>query len=137
MRKLCLDVGMNVDEVDRTRTRCGQNAKVIAFWKKRIECPQSVRVWVISARDIRLCAETRFQRHRGKSVARFGCECPCPDVVRTEGAKLPEALIVEVPSWLFGGDRTRKPGTHGVPHLLCGASLEGRLLSVQPQVVEI
>src|SRR5580704_979052 len=52
---------VNVYEVNWAWARGGQNAKVIAPRKQRIEGTQSFRIWVVSARNIRLGAKARFQ----------------------------------------------------------------------------
>ena len=40
VRKCCFDMRMNVDEVNRTGSRCGQDSKVVPLRKKGIEGPQ-------------------------------------------------------------------------------------------------
>src|ERR1700683_1915233 len=137
MGKCSIDARMNVHEVDGTGTSCGQNPKVLAFRKQRIERSQRFRVRVISAADVSPCDEARFQLHGRKSVAGFGRDAPCQNVTRTEGAELPEGLVVEIPSRPIFGDRAGNSGSEGVAHFLRGTSLEGRLFSVQTQVIHV
>src|SRR5580704_9623872 len=56
-------VRVNIYEVNWARTRGGQNAKVIAFRKQRIERTQSPGIWIVAARNIGFCAEAGFQRN--------------------------------------------------------------------------
>src|ERR1700722_20068472 len=41
VRKCYFDMRMNIDEVNRSGSRCGQDSKVVPLRKKRIEGPQS------------------------------------------------------------------------------------------------
>src|SRR6266702_533163 len=98
---------MNINEVDRPWTCCRQDAEVVAFGIKRIVGAQCVRRWMISARDVRLCAESRFQRNRRNPIARLRCDGPGADVCRSEAAKLPKCFIVEIPAGVFAGNSPR------------------------------
>src|ERR1700733_6142510 len=107
VRGKCFYVRMNINEVDRSWTCCRQDAEVVALRVKRIEGAQRVRRWMISARNVRLCAESRFQRNRGNPIARFRCNGPGTDVCSSEAAKLPKRFIIEIPAGVFAGDGSR------------------------------
>src|SRR5882724_10979105 len=128
---------VNVYKVNWARTRGGQNAKVIAFRKQRIERSQSFRIWVVAARNIRFCTEPGSQRNDWDAIACFGGDGPGLNVRRTERAELPEAFVVEIPAGLFGGNRAGKPRSHGVAHFLRSATLKMRFLAIQAQVISL
>ena len=77
---------------------CRQDAEVVAFGVKRTESAQRVRRRMISARNVRLCAEPRFQPNRGNPIARLRCDGPGTDFWRSEVAELPNCIIIEVPT---------------------------------------
>src|SRR5580698_7776700 len=104
MRECRFDVRMNVDEVDRAGTCCGQDAKVIALWKKWIERSQGVCARVVATGNVSLRAKSRFQENGWNSVAGLGRNRPCFNVRRTESTKLPKSLVVKVPCRFVGGD---------------------------------
>jgi hypothetical protein len=101
VRKCCFDTRMDVNEVNWTGARCSQDSKVVPLRKEGIEGTQGFRTWIISARDVRLCAEPRFQPNRWKSIACFGRNRPCPDVSGAECAELPEAFVIKIQSRRF------------------------------------
>src|SRR5258708_31729625 len=137
MEKRGFDARVNVYEVNWAWPRGCQNAKVIAFRKQGIECSQSPGIWVVAARNIRFCAEPGFQRNGWDAIARFRGDGPGLNVRRTERAELPEAFVVEIPSWLFGGDRAGKPCSQGVAYFLRRATLKMRFLAIQAQVISL
>src|SRR5277367_5665459 len=92
---------------------------------------------IISARDVGLCAESRFQPNRRKSIARFGRNRPCSDVSGTERAELPDAFVIKIQSGRLRCNGARSPRTQGVAHLLSRASFESRLPAVQTQVIDL
>src|ERR1700722_893781 len=100
-------MGMNVNEVYWPWACCSQDAEIIALGVQRIESAQRVRRWMISARDIRLCTESRLQRYCGNPVARLRRDGPSSDVCRSKVAELPNHFIVEIPAGAFVGDRPR------------------------------
>jgi hypothetical protein len=89
---------MNVDEVDRPRTGCRQDAEVFAFGVMGTESAQRVRRRMISARNGRLCAEPRFDESWESCIARLRCDGPGTDFWRSEVAELPNCIIIEVPT---------------------------------------
>ena len=48
MRERCFHVGVNVDEVNRSGARRGQNAKVVSLGKERIKGAQRVCLWMVT-----------------------------------------------------------------------------------------
>src|SRR5207302_4115357 len=56
--QLCLNPGMNVDEIDRPRTRVRENAKIVAKGEYGIERSQRLRSRVIAAGDVGLDAKS-------------------------------------------------------------------------------
>jgi len=76
--------------------RC-EDAKIIALREQRIEGPERVRPRIVAARDVRLNAESRFQRNVRKPVTGFRSHCPGAYVC---GTKVPNAkrFIVEIPA---------------------------------------
>jgi hypothetical protein len=130
---------MKIDEIDPAGTRGSQDAEVVSFREQWIECPERIRIrsWMVSARNIGLGAEARFQRYRWKSIARFRGDRPCTNISRAECSELPERLVVEVPTGLFSRDRPRQSYAKTMTHLLRGTSLESSVLSVQPQVIRL
>src|SRR5437016_10211286 len=100
---------MEVDEVERAWTCCGQDPKVIALREQRIKCRQGPQIPMIAGGDISLCADARFQRSREKSVARFRCNGPRSNICGAKRPELPKRLVIKVPTRLFGRDRPRKP----------------------------
>src|ERR1700743_116124 len=92
---------------------------------------------MVSARDVCLCAKPRLQSNGWKSIASFGRNGPCTDVVGTEGAELPEGFVIKIRSGIFCRNGARDSGTQAVAHFMRRASFEGRLLVVQAQVIDI
>src|SRR5260370_33282433 len=90
MGKRGFDARVNVYEVNWARTRGGQNAKVIALGKQGIERSQSIRIWVVSARNIRLGAKARSERNGWDAIARFRGARPGFKVRRADRALLPD-----------------------------------------------
>ena len=66
-----LDVRVNVDEVNWAWAGGGQDAKIIALWKQWIEGTQSLGVWIVAARNIRLGAEARGLPRRKEFMPLF------------------------------------------------------------------
>src|SRR5712692_704347 len=128
---------VNVNEVDWPGARRCQNSEVVSFWKKRIEGAECVGVWVVTARDVGLHAEAGFQWRRRNPITGFRGEGPGANISRTEAAELPEAFVVEVPSWPFRRDGPRNSGAQRMAHFLRSATLESRPLAIEAQVIKL
>lgn len=128
---------MGVDKVDWPGAGRGENAKIITLREERIECPECVRPRIVAARDIRLSAESRFQRNVREPVTGFRSHCPGPYVCGTEGSELPERFIVEIPAGLYLGDGTRETRTDTVPHIVADTSVECSYFSIEAKVVGV
>src|SRR5229473_1898340 len=126
-----------VNKVDGAWASRGENAKIIALGEQRIECSKCVRPRIVAARDIRLSAESRFQRNVREPVAGFRSYCPCAYVCGTEGSELPKRFIVEIPAWLPLGHGTRKTRTDTVPHFVAYTSVERSCFSIEAEVVSV
>src|ERR1700688_2254591 len=126
-----------VNKVDGAWARRGENAKIIALGEQRIERSECVRPRIVAARDVRLSAESRFQRNARKTVTGFRSHCPGPYVCGTEGSELPKRLIVEIPVGLPLGDGTRKTRTDTVPHFVADTSVECSCFSIKTNVVSV
>ena len=64
---------MYVDKVDGARAGGGEDAEVIPFREQGIEGTESIRSRIVAAGDIRLGAESRFQRKVRNSVTGLRC----------------------------------------------------------------
>src|SRR5216684_2025716 len=126
-----------VNKVDGAWASSGENAKIIALGEQRIERSECVRPRIVAARDVRLSAESRFQRNVRKTVTGFRSHCPGAYVCGTEGSELPKRFIVEIPSGLHLGDGTRKTRTNTVPHFVADASVERSCFSIEADVVSV
>src|SRR6202521_1734979 len=126
-----------VNKVDGAWARRGENAKIIALGEQRIERSECVRPRIVAARDVRLSAESRFQRNVRKTVTGFRSHCPSAYVCGTEGSELPKRFIVEIPSGLHLGDGTRKTRTNTVPHFVADTSVECSCFSIEAKVVSV
>src|ERR1700688_2092711 len=126
-----------VNKVDGAWARRGENAKIIALGEQRIERSECVRPRIVAARDVRLSAESRFQRNVRKTVTGFRSHCPGAYVCGTEGSELPKRFIVEIPSGLHLGDGTRKTRTNTVPHFVADTSVECSCFSIEAKVVSV
>src|SRR4026207_1990052 len=134
-----LNPGMQIEEVDGTWTGSSHDPEVVSFREQCIKCSECIRIGfrMVSARNIRLGAEAGFQHDCWKPIARFRRSSPCPDVGRAECSELPECLVVEVPTGLFGRDRPRQSCAETMTPLLRGTPLKCCTLAVQPQVIRI
>src|SRR5713226_2871761 len=126
-----------VNKVDGAGASRGDDAKIIALRKQWIERTEGVRPRIVAARDIRLSAESRFQRNVREPVAGFRSYCPCAYVCRTEGSELPKRFIVEIPAGLHLGDGTRKTPTDTVPHFVAYTPVECSCFSIEAKVVSV
>src|ERR1700733_3015822 len=133
--QLRLDAGMNIDEIQWSRPGCREYAEIIAHREQRVEGAQQVCVRIISAGDVGFDAETRLQAHVREVVSCVARHGPCFDIRRTEGAKLPQCFIIEVPSGFFSGRGTEDPGSYRVAEFARRASLECCVLSIKSEVV--
>src|ERR1700687_1234406 len=118
VRQRCFNARVCVYKVDRAGASRGEHAKIIALWEERIECAEGVRPRIVTARDVRLSAESRFQRNVRKPITGFRSHCPGAYVCGTEGSELPKRLIVEIPVGLPLGDGARKTRTDTVSHFM-------------------
>ena len=137
MRQRRFNMRVYVDKVDGARTGRGENAKIIALRKQGIERTESIRPGIVAAGDVRLGAESRFQRNGWKPVTGFRCYRPCPDICGSEASELPKRFIVEIPARLRLSDGTRETRTDAVPHFVADASVECGCFSVEAKVVGI
>src|SRR5712675_1474280 len=126
-----------VNKVDGAGSSRGENAKIIALRKQRIECAEGVRPRIVATRGVRLSAESRFQRNVRKPITGFRSHCPGAYVCGTEGPELPKRFIVEIPAALPLGDGTRKTRTDTVPHFMADAPVECSCFSVEAKVVSV
>src|ERR1700733_2506964 len=92
---------------------------------------------MVTARNIGLRAEPRFQRHCWEPVTGFRCDGPSLNVRRAKGAELPKAFVVEIPSGFFSGNRAREYRAEGVAYFMRRAPLEGRRFAIQAQIVKV
>src|SRR5216683_2869969 len=124
---------MKIDEIHGARTGSSQDPEVVPFRKQSIECSECIRIRfrMVSARNIRLGAESGFQHYRWKPIARFRRNGPRTDIGRTECSELPERLVVEVPTGLFSGDRPRDSYAESMTQLLRCTPLKNCTLAVQ------
>src|SRR5580692_4254615 len=106
-------------------------------WVKWIEGSERVAARVISTRNVSVHAESRFQRRFREPISNIRSKCPRFDACRTEGAELPHALKVKVPSGPFSSGGLKNPRPQGVAHLLGCASFERRFFTIQTQVVHV
>jgi len=137
LRQRCFNARVCVDKVDGARAGRGEDPKIIAFRKKRIERSERVRPRIVSTRDIRFNAESRLQRNVRKAVTGFRCHRPGAYVCGAESSELPKPFIVEIPTGLHLGDGTRKTRTDNVPHFATDASLECSCFSIEAKVVSV
>src|ERR1700741_2379301 len=126
-----------VDKVDGTRACRGNDTKIVALRKQRIEGTESIRPGIVAARDVCLGAESWFQRNGRKPVTGFRCHRPCANFSGTEGAKLPKRFIIEIPARFGLSDGTREARTDAVPHFLADTSVECSCFSVEAEIVSI
>src|SRR6266705_933210 len=126
-----------VNKVDGSRAGRCEDAKIIALREQRIEGPERVRPRIVAARDVRLNAESRFQRNVRKPVTGFRSNCPGAYVCGTEGSEVPKRCIVEIPAGLPLGDGTRKTRTDTVPHFVAYTSVECSCFSIEAKVVSV
>src|SRR5882724_2135555 len=126
-----------VNKVDGAGSSRGENAKIIALRKQRIECAEGVRPRIVATRGVRLSAESRFQRNVRKPITGFRSHCPGAYVCGTEGPELPKRFIVEIPAGVPFGDGTRKTRTDTVPHFMADAPVECSCFSVEAKVVSV
>src|SRR5262249_26690036 len=92
---------------------------------------------MIAARDIHLCAEARFQRHRREPITCFRCNRPRADICGAKRSELPKRFIVKGPTGPFGRDGARNPCAYTMAHLLSRASLKVCVLAIQSEVIGI
>src|SRR5580704_1932795 len=109
----------------------------MAAWVQWIECSERVAARVISARDVSVHAESRFQGCFREPISSIRSKGPRFDACRTEGAELPHTLKVKVPSGPFSSGGLKNPRPQGVAHLLGCASFERRFFTIQTQVVHV
>src|SRR6266566_2930903 len=126
-----------VNKVDGARAGRGEDAKIIALREQRIEGPERVRPRIVAARDVRLGAESRFQRNVRKPVTGFRSDCPGAYVCGPETSELPKRFIVEIPAGLPLGDGTRKTRTDTVPHFVAYTPVECSCFSIEAKVVSV
>src|ERR1700735_3265922 len=107
MRSIGFYMRMNINEVDRAWTGCGQDAEGVAFGIEWIESAQCVSRWMIPARNVSLCTEARFQRNCGNPIACLRRDSPSTDVGSSEGTELPKCFIIEIPTGMFAGNGSR------------------------------
>src|SRR5712691_752967 len=93
--------------------------------------------WVVSAGYVRLHADPRLQRRRGKAIARIRSKRPRPDTLRTETTELPDPFIVQIPIRLIRRRWTGESRSQRVPCFRRGSAIVCEGFSVQPQVVAI
>jgi hypothetical protein len=126
-----------VNKVDGAGASRRENAKIVALRKKRIERSERGRPRIVSTRDIRFNAKSRFQRNVWEPVTGFRCHRPGAYVCGAESSELPKPFIVEIPTGLQLGDETRKTRTDTVPHFVTGASIECSCFSIEAKVVSV
>src|SRR5712671_6009160 len=126
-----------VNKVDGAGSSRGENAKIIALRKQRIECAEGVRPRIVATRDVRLSAESRFQRNVRKPVTGFRSHCPGAYVCGTEVSELPKCFIVEIPAGVPFGNGTRKTRTDTVPYFMADTPVECSCFSVEAKVVSV
>src|SRR6266567_5447273 len=136
MRQLRLNSRMHVDKVDRTWARIREDAEIVSDGVDRIECSERVAARIVTARNIRLYAESGPKRYSRQAVASIRCERPRPNIVGTEGSELHNAFIVKVGPRLLGGDRPPQPRTDSVPKLSRRAAFKSRVLSIESEVIK-
>src|SRR5258705_2397672 len=136
-RQSCFNARVGVDKVDGAGASRGENTKIIALGEERIECAEGVRPRIVAARDVRLSAESRFQRSVRKPVTGFRSHCPGAYACGTEGSELPKRFIVEIPAGLHLGDGTRKTRTDTVPHFVAYTPVECSCFSIEAKVVSV
>src|SRR6266704_2819427 len=137
LRQHCLNARVCVNKVDGSRAGRGEDAKIIALREQRIEGAEGVRPRIVAARDVRLSAESRFQRNGRKPVAGFRSQCPGAYGCGPETSELPKRLIVEIPAGVPLGDRTRKTRTDTVPHFVAYTPVECSCFSIEAKVVSV
>src|SRR5216684_4913412 len=137
VRQRRFNMRVYVDKVDGARTCGGDDAKIVALWKQGIERTESIRPGIVAAGDVRLGAESWFQRKGRESVTCLRCHSPCPDICGSEAAKLPKRFVIEIPARLRLSDGTRETRTDAVPYLLADASVEGGGFSIEAKIVSI
>src|SRR6266704_3711787 len=137
LRQHCLNARVCVNKVDGSRAGRGEDAKIIALREQRIEGAEGVRPRIVAARDVRLSAESRFQRNVRKPVTGFRSNCPGAYVCGTEGSKLPKRFIVEIPAGVPLGDGTRETRTDAVPHFVAYTPVECSCFSIEAKVVSV
>src|SRR6266700_4881340 len=128
---------MYVNKVDRAGASRGENAKIIALREQRIEGPERVRPRIVAARDVRLGAESRFQRNVRKPVTGFRSDCPGAYVCVPETSELAKRFIVEIPAGVPLCDGTRKTRTDTVPHFVAYTPGECSCFSIEAKVVSV
>src|SRR6266568_177083 len=137
MRQRRFNARVCVDKVDGAGAGSGDDAKIIALRKQGIERSECVRPRIVSTRDVRPSAESRFQRNVREPVTRFRCHRPRAYICGTEGSELPKRLIVEIPTGLRLSDRTRKTRTDTVPHFVADTSVECSCFPIEAKVISI
>src|SRR5882672_4629667 len=134
VRQRCFSARVYVNKVDGAGAGRSEHTKIIPLGKKGIECAEGVRPRIVSTRDVRLSAESRFQGNGREPVTGFRCHCPGAYICGTEGSELPKRFIVEIPAGVPLGDGTRKTRTDGVAHFLADASVECGCFSIESKV---
>src|SRR5712672_1917613 len=137
LRQRRFNARVRVDKVDGAGSSRGENAKIIALRKQRIECAEGVRPRIVATRGFRLSAESRFQRNVRKPITGFRSHCPGAYVCGTEGPELPKRFIVEIPAGVHLGDGTRKTRTDTVPHFVAYTPVECSCFSIEAKIVSV
>ena len=68
MRQRCFNTRVYVDKIDGARAGRGEDAKIIALRKQRIERTESIRRGIVATGDVCPGAESWFQRNGRKPV---------------------------------------------------------------------
>ena len=108
---------VGVDKINRAGASGRENTEVIALREKRIESSESVRAWVVTARNVCLRAESRFERNVQNAITRFRCNGPRVYVCGAKGSELPKGFIVKIPARICFDNRARETAT-----MLCRTS---------------
>src|SRR5260370_378878 len=126
-----------VNKVDGAGASRGEDAKIIALREQGIEGPERVLPRIVAARDVRLSAESRFERNVREPVTGFRCHCPGAYVCGTEGSELPKRFIVEIPVGVPLGDGMRETRTDAVSHFVAYTPVECSCFSIEAKVVSV
>src|SRR4029077_16764792 len=92
---------------------------------------------IVAARDVRLSAESRFQRNVREPATGFRSHCPSAYVCGTKGSELPKRFIVEIPAGLALGDGTRKTRADTVSHFVACTPVECSCFSIEAKAVGV